>query len=240
MNLCVIPARGGSKRIPQKNIKPFFGKPMIAWSIETALQSGLFAKVVVSTDCEQIAAIAREFGAEVPFIRPKELADDFTGTTPVVRHAIETLQAQGENFENVCCIYATAPFTQPTDLQQAAAILAEQEANFVFSVGEFAYPIQRALKILPNQRVAMFAPEFASARSQDLEPAFHDAGQFYFGRNQAWLNGKGVFGNDAVPYILPAERVQDIDTPADWRRAEVLFEVLRKLERQNEQGSEIK
>ena len=227
MRLAVIPARGGSKRIPRKNIKPFCGKPMIAWPIEAALQSGCFDAVVVSTDDAEIAEVARANGAMVPFMRPAELSDDHTGTIPVIRHAIEWHQGQGRTSGQVCCIYATAPFVRAEDIQRGLQVLDETGADYAFSVTSYAFPIQRAIRITPQGRVEMFHPEYFNTRSQDVEEAFHDAGQFYWGQASAWLAGKPIFSPDAAPVILPRHRVQDIDTPEDWIRAEWMFKALQ-------------
>lgn len=222
MNIAVIPARGGSKRIPQKNIRPFCGKPMIARSITAALQSGCFSRVVVSTDSEAIAQVALAFGAEVPFMRPVDLADDYTGTVPVIRHAAEALNLPPE--AALCCIYATAPFLQPDDLQRGLTLLESRpETDYAFSVTAYPFPIQRAIRITPDNRTEMFTPEAFNTRSQDLEPAYHDAGQFYWGRVAAWCAEKPIFSARSMPVILPRERVQDIDTPDDWRIAELMF-----------------
>lgn len=222
MRLAVIPARGGSKRIPRKNIKPFGGKPMIVWSIETAMQSGCFDRIIVSTDDTEIADVARSHGAEVPFMRPPELSDDHTGTIPVIAHAIQWQNENGPLATEVCCIYATAPFVQAEDLQRGLTILFSSGADYAFSVTKYAFPIQRAFRITPNQRVDMFQSDHFNKRSQDLEEAWHDAGQFYWGKAQAWLAQKPVFSNDASPIQLPRHLVQDIDTPDDWIRAEWL------------------
>ncbi|WNK20116.1 pseudaminic acid cytidylyltransferase [Halomonas piscis] len=222
--IAVIPARGGSKRIPRKNIREFAGKPMIAWSIEAALASGCFERVIVSTDDDDIAAVAEAHGAEVPFRRPIALSDDHTGTIPVIAHAIDWLREQGEAPEEVCCVYATAPFVQAEDLQAGFRALQESnDVDYAFSVTSYAFPIQRALRLTPEGRVAMFQHEHFSTRSQDLEEAWHDAGQFYWGRARAWLAGTPIFTDRAVPVLLPRHRVQDIDTPEDWQRAEWLF-----------------
>jgi N-acylneuraminate cytidylyltransferase len=221
MNLAVIPARGGSKRIPRKNLRSFCGKPMIAWSIEAALASGCFDRVVVSTDDEEIAKVAREYGAEVPFVRPAELSDDHTGTTPVVAHAARECGAAAE--DHICCLYATAPFLRPTDIQRGLEVLKESGAEFAFSVTSFAFPIQRAIRVTSENRVEMFAPSVFEVRSQDLEEAWHDAGQFYWGYARAWQAGTQLFSSDSAPVPLPRYRVQDIDTEEDWIRAEWLF-----------------
>lgn len=225
MRLAVIPARGGSKRIPRKNIKLFCGKPMIAWSIEAARLSGCFERIIVSTDDAEIAKVAREYGADVPFLRPPELSDDHTGTIPVIAHAIEWLEEWGEAPEEVCCLYATAPFVQPEDLQSGyQALQGSGDIDYAFSVTSYAFPIQRAIRLTANQRVEMFNPEYFNTRSQDLEEAYHDAGQFYWGRADAWLTGKPIFSERAVPMVLPRHRVQDIDTPEDWERAQWMFQ----------------
>lgn len=228
VNLAVIPARGGSKRIPRKNIKLFDGKPMLAWSILAAQASQCFDRIVVSTDDQDIADIAKDYGAEVPFMRPKELSDDFIGTSPVVRHAIEVLQAPNINLNMVCCIYATAPFLKGSDIKHALTLYDEFKPSFVFSVGRFAYPIQRALKMNQEQRIEMLYPEHNKTRSQDLEEAYHDAGQFYLGNANAWLSKTGMFSGKSVPYVVPNHRVQDIDTPEDWVRAEYMRRALRE------------
>ena len=228
MNIAIIPARGGSKRIPRKNIKLFFGKPMIAWSIEAAKASGCFDRIVVSTDDDEIADIAKRYGAEVPFMRPAELSNDFAGTTPVVKHAIETLLAQGGALNDVCCIYATAPFVTAEDIRQAFEKLVANNCNYVFSATSFPFPIQRALKVSERGYVEMFQPENFAKRSQDLEECFHDAGQFYWGTVKAWVDESLIFGHNSMAHILPRYRVQDIDTPEDWLRAEMLFKALEK------------
>jgi pseudaminic acid cytidylyltransferase len=227
MRLAVIPARGGSKRIPRKNIKNFCGKPIIAWSIEAALDSRCFDTVIVSTDDTEIAEVAKNWGADVPFMRPDCLSDDNTGTTPVVRHAIQWIQQQGHSPVQVCCIYATAPFVSAEDLRRGQVALVESASDYAFSVTSYAFPIQRAVRITPANRVEMFNPEHFNTRSQDLEEAFHDAGQFYWGTADAWLHERRIFGANSVPVMLPRHRVQDIDTPEDWARAEWLFKAMR-------------
>ena len=227
MKLAIIPARGGSKRIPRKNIKPFCGKPMIAWSIEAALESGCFDRIIVSTDDDEIAEVARQYGAEVPFLRPLELSDDHTGTIPVIRHAIETINSQGRAVGQACCLYATAPFIQAEDLRRGLEILQGSGGDYAFSVTSYAFPIQRAIRLTPEGRVEMFNPEHFNTRSQDLEEAYHDAGQFYWGLADAWLQGKMIFSPASLPVMLPRHRVQDIDTPEDWVRAEWLFKAIQ-------------
>ncbi len=230
MKIAIVPARGGSKRIPRKNIKPFCGKPMISWSIEAARLSGCFDRIIVSTDDVEIAEVARAAGAEVPFMRPLELSDDHTGTTPVIAHAIEWMNAHAGEVDVACCIYATAPFVQAEDLQCGFDVLQQSGADYAFSVTSYAFPIQRAIRITTAQRVEMFSPEYFNTRSQDLEEAFHDAGQFYWGRSDAWLAGRSLFSNAAAPVLLPRHRVQDIDTPEDWRRAELMFNTINHAE----------
>lgn len=223
MRLAVIPARGGSKRIPRKNIKPFCGKPMLAWSVEAAMESGCFDHVIVSTDDAEIADLARQCGAQVPFMRPPELSDDHTGTTAVIAHAINWFAAQGQMPREVCCIYATAPFVAAADLRRGLTVLTDTGADYAFTVTSYAFPIQRAIQITAAGRIGMFNPEHFNTRSQDLEEAFHDAGQFYWGQAHAWLENKMIFSGGSAPIQLPRHRVQDIDTPEDWLRAEWLF-----------------
>ena len=225
--IAIIPARGGSKRIPKKNIKLFHGKPLIAYSIEVAIKSKLFSKVIVSTDDEEIAKIARSYGADVPFIRPKELSDDFTGTGAVVNHAIEFLKAQGEKIDFVCTIYATAPFLQEKYLIEGFEKLKSSNAKIAFSCTSMPFPIQRTFKITDNERCEMFWPENFMTRSQDLEEAYQDAGQFYW-TNLNIDSNEIIFGKDSIPIILPRHLVQDIDTLEDWTRAEFMYEALKK------------
>jgi pseudaminic acid cytidylyltransferase len=225
--ICIIPARGGSKRIPHKNIKDFFGKPLIAYSIETALESKLFSRVIVSTDDEEIAKVAKAYGAEVPFIRPKELSDDFTGTGAVVNHAIEFLKNSGEEFRYVCTLYATAPLLQVEYLKEGFEQLRKSNAAMAFSATSMPFPIQRTFKLTPQGRCEMFTPQFFQSRSQDLEEAYQDAGQFYFRDLQTPLTDI-TFGKDSIPIILPRYFVQDIDTLEDWKMAELMYEVVQK------------
>lgn len=227
MKLAIIPARGGSKRIPRKNIKLFCGKPMIAWSIEAALQSSCFDQVIVSTDDEEIAEVARHYGATVPFMRPLHLSDDHTGTIPVIQHAIEWMNSQGHAVEQACCIYATAPFVSTEDIRRGLETLEQSAGDYAFSVTSYAFPIQRAIRLNEKGRTEMFNPEHFNTRSQDLEEAFHDAGQFYWGKAEAWLSSQTIFGQGSVPVALPRHRVQDIDTPEDWVRAEWLFKAMQ-------------
>lgn len=227
MRLAVIPARGGSKRIPRKNVRFFGGMPMIAWSICAARESRCFDRIIVSTDDAEIARIVKEYGAEAPFVRPAELSDDHTGTTPVIAHAIRWQAENGSTPDSVCCIYATAPFMEASDIRRGLHILDESGADYAFSVTSYPFPIQRAIRLTPEGRVAMFQPEHFNTRSQDLEEAWHDAGQFYWGRANAWLTGMPLFASGSAPVPLPRYRVQDIDTTEDWQRAEWMFKAMK-------------
>jgi pseudaminic acid cytidylyltransferase len=232
MKIAVIPARGGSKRIPRKNIRNFCGKPMIAWSIEAAKDSGLFDHVIVSTDDAEIAQVAKEWGAEVPFVRPDELSNDHAGTTEVIAHAAQWALDKGFGVDAVCCIYATAPFVQVDDLKRGLAALESGDWAYAFTVTDFAAPIFRSFKQTAEGGIEMFYPEHFLTRSQDLPTALHDAGQFYWGRPSAWIEGKRVFDQGSIPVIIPRWRVQDIDTVEDWLRAELMFrafEAMRNL-----------
>ncbi len=226
MKIAIIPARGGSKRIPGKNIRAFAGKPIIAWPIDAAIRSGLFDRVIVSTDDADIASLSREYGAETPFMRPPELADDFTGTSAVVKHAIQWFEEQGESVSYACCIYATAPFLQVEYLRSGLEQLLDRGKSFAFSVTSYPFPIQRAVRINSEGLVEAIWPENIGARSQDLEEAYHDAGQFYWGRAEAFLNDIPIFSQESLPILLPRHLVQDIDTPEDWKRAELMFSAL--------------
>ena len=226
MKLAVIPARGGSKRIPRKNIKPFCGKPMIAWSIEVAKASGLFERVVVSTDDSEIADVALQWGADVPFMRPEELANDYVGATAVVAHATEWARTTGLDVEAVCCLMATAPFVQQSDLELGWSTFSGGDWDYVFSASDFAAPIFRAFHETKEGGVEMFFPEHFNTRSQDLPLALHDAAQFYWGKPAAWLEGRRVFASSSTAILIPRWRVQDIDTPEDWERAELLARLI--------------
>ena len=230
MNICVIPARGGSKRIPGKNIKDFCGKPIIAWSIEVAKASGLFDHVLVSTDDAEIARVARAWGAEVPFVRPAEIANDYAGTTEVIAHASQWALDQGWSISAVCCIYATAPFIKVNDLKKGLESLQSGDWSYAFSASDFASPIFRAFKQRPDGSIEMFFPDYFTTRSQDLPEALHDAGQFYWGKPSAWIEGQRIFDRHTMPVIIPRWRVQDIDTQDDWLRAEVIHNLLEQIE----------
>ena len=226
MIVAVIPARGGSKRIPRKNIRPFAGKPIIAYSIAAARQCRLFDRIIVSTDDEEIAGVARDFGAEAPFRRPPELSDDHTGTVPVTAHALTWLADRGQDAEFSCCIYATAPFIQADDLRRGYDALVSTDKSFAFAATTYDFPIQRAIRVLAGGGVEPFFPQWIDARSQDLDVAHHDAGQFYWGRVEAFCSGRAMFAADLIPILLPRHRIQDIDTPEDWTRAELMHAAL--------------
>ena len=230
MNIAIIPARGGSKRIPRKNIRSFCGRPMISWPIETAFASGLFGRVIVSTDDLEIAETARAWGAEVPFMRPDALADDFAGTIPVIAHATQWAREQGWSADSVCCIYPTAPMIAPEDLAEGFRLLGDAARDFVFSATDYASPIFRAFVQTGDGGVEMVFPQHFHSRSQDLPRALHDAAQFYWGREEAWLKAETLFGPRSAALLIPRWRVQDIDTPEDWDRAEALFRSLRRTE----------
>ena len=223
MNLvAIIPARGGSKRISKKNIRPFAGKPIIAYSIRAAQEAELFDRIVVSTDSDEIAEIARSFGAEVPFMRPVEVAGDFTGDVDVLIHALRWFEKNGTLPEYFCYIYATAPFIRAEYIRKGFNLLREKQATTAFSVTTFPYPIFRSLKIGENGRLHMIWQEYEDVRSNDLPEAYHYAGQFYWGNTKTFLEEKTFFSSDAVPIILPRYLVQDIDTLEDWETAEMM------------------
>jgi pseudaminic acid cytidylyltransferase len=225
MNIAIIPARGGSKRIPRKNIKEFCNKPMIAYAIAAAKESNLFEHIIVSTDDEEIAQIAIAWGAETPFVRPAELANDYAATVPVIAHAIEDCRNLGWKFDMACCIYPAVPFIQVDDLRGALTRMNKSEADYCFPVTEYPTVIQRALKLLSNGKMKPFYPEFETTRTQDLEPAYYDAGQFYWGKVGAWLTNSKIH-NNGLGYTIPNWRVVDIDTPEDWSRAEILAPII--------------
>ena len=226
--IAVIPARGGSKRIPRKNIKPFCGKPMIAYSIEAAIRAGIFDEIIVSTDDEEIAGIAKNAGASVPFMRPKELSDDYTATGAVVEHAIKFLQARGDRIKFVCTIYATAPLIDEFYIKLGLEKLRASNAKNAFSCTSMPFPIWRTFKIAKDGRCEMFWRENFAKRSQDLEEAYQDAGQFYWTNLDASSSDEIFFGRDSIAIVLPRHLVQDIDTPQDWIRAEFLYKAVQK------------
>lgn len=225
-NIAIIPARGGSKRIPRKNIKPFMGKPIIAYSIEAALQSGLFDEVMVSTDDEEIAGIARQYGATVPFMRSAETSNDYAGTADVILEVLQMYKDQGMEFDTVCCIYSTAPFVTDGRLIEAYSKLTD-EIDSVFTCVAYSYPVQRSLHIIDG-KIRMLYPEYINSRSQDLEPVYHDAGQFYVARTMSFIQEKTFWGKNTVGLVLSELEVQDLDTLTDWRLAEMKYELLHE------------
>jgi pseudaminic acid cytidylyltransferase len=230
VRIAIIPARGGSRRIPRKNIRPFCGKPMIAWTIDAARQSRLFDRVLVSTDDAEIGAVAEQWGGEFPFVRPNELSGDHTGTGEVMAHATRWALAAGWPLDAVCCMYAT-PFIQADDLRRGLDVLASGDWSFAVAATEFAAPIFRSFKRREDGGIEMFFPEHFSTRSQDLPRALHDAAQFYWGRPAAWIEGRRIFDRQSAAVMIPRWRVQDIDEPDDWIRAELMFKQLRGSDR---------
>lgn len=228
MTICVIPARGGSKRVPRKNIKNFFGKPMIQWSIEAAKKSNIFNKIIVSTDDNEIAKVSKDLGATVPFMRPKELSDDYTSTIDVIAHACDWVKKNDLDTGTVCCLYATSPFILPSDLIEANKIMNEKELQYIFSVSEYPSSIFRSFKLTNKSRVDMLFPNHFFTRSQDLPDTFHDAGMFYMGKTDAWLQGLKMFDKHSYGYKIPRWRVQDIDTIDDWLHAEKMAKFILK------------
>lgn len=228
MTIAIIPARGGSKRIPRKNIRDFCGQPMISYAIAAARAAGCFEHIIVSTDDAEIAAVARDHGAATPFLRDARLADDHTGTSAVIVDAIQQLDRLGVSADSYCCIYATVPLIRACDLLAAYQRLNDGAADFAFSAAAFGFPIQRALQLAANGCATPFWPENMAKRSQDLTPAYQDAGQFYWGRRQAWLEGRGVFDGNGLAHLLPRYRVVDIDTEEDWQLAELLYQALQQ------------
>jgi pseudaminic acid cytidylyltransferase len=229
MNVAIIPARGGSKRIPRKNVREFCGKPLIVYSIQAAKNSGLFDHVIVSTDDDQIRDIANQYGAETPFVRPPELANDHATTVPVINHAVSWVQQHLGKVDHACCIYATAPFIQAKSLRESYEMLISKKVGgYVFSATTMPFPIQRSFKVKSDGFVEMFEPHNYNTRSQDLEEAYQDAGQFYWGSAETYNSEKIFFSTDSMAYELPRHMVQDIDTQEDWCRAELMYEALKK------------
>ena len=226
MRMCVIPARGGSKRIPRKNIKEFLGKPIIAYSIEAALESNCFEEVLVSTDDEEIAELSIKYGAHVPFIRPQKLSDDLSNTLSVVKHAIEQ-RDRNDNIKNVCCLYATAPFIDAKTITQSYEKFINSNASFCLGITNFSFPIQRAVKISNNNRIEMVNKDNTNKNSQDFEETYHDAGQFCWGKAAAFRKEQSIYSGSTLPYVLKNNLVQDIDTIEDWLRAEAMYRILK-------------
>lgn len=225
-NIAIIPARGGSKRIPRKNIKLFMGKPIIAYSIEAALQSGLFEEVMVSTDDEEIAEIARQYGAKVPFLRSAETSNDYASTADVLFEVLNKYKEQGQEFDTICCIYATAPFVTSDRLVEAYSKL-DDTIDSVFTCVAYSYPVQRSLHIVDG-KISMVHPEYLSARSQDLDPIYHDAGQFYVAKTASFVREKTFWGTNTAGLVLSELEVQDLDTQTDWELAEMKYGLLHK------------
>jgi pseudaminic acid cytidylyltransferase len=229
MRVAIIPGRGGSKRIPRKNVREFCGQPLIAYSVLAAKNSDLFDHIIVSTDDEQIREIANHYGAETPFVRPPELANDHATTVPVINHAVSWVQLHIGNVDHACCIYATAPFIQAEALRESYEMLISRKVGgYVFSATTMPFPVQRTFKVKPDGFVEMFEPHNYNTRSQDLEEAYQDAGQFYWGSAETYNSEKIFFSTDSMAYVLPRHMVQDIDTLEDWRRAELMYEALKK------------
>ena len=224
MKIAIIPARGGSKRIPRKNIKVFKGKPMIAWAINIAKRSGLFDHVIVSSDDEEILEISRNYGAKTPFIRPKNISDDLTPTVPVIAHAIESCINSGWSIDYACCIYPCSPLLLAADLVEAYNLLKSSGKNFVYPVVEYPHSIFRSMRQSKEGKMEFIYPEYELTRTQDLEETFHDSGQFYWGKAEAWRELKKMH-SDGVGMKIPAYRVVDIDTEDDWKRAELYFKL---------------
>ncbi len=225
-NLCIIPARGGSKRIPRKNIKPFMGKPIMAYSIEAAKASGLFDEVMVSTDDEEFAEVARQYGANVPFLRSEATSNDFAGTEDVILEVLNEYQKRGFEYDNVCCLYSTAPFVTAERLKEGFALLGEK-ADASFTIVQYSYPVQRSLKKTEEGYVKMNFPQYYDARTQDLEPIYHDAGQFYFLKTQTFRDEFTLWCKRTAPLILSELEVQDLDTLTDWQLAEMKYKLVR-------------
>lgn len=221
-NLCIIPARGGSKRIPRKNVKPFLGKPMLAYSIEAALKSGLFEEVMVSTDDEEIANVARQYGAKVPFMRSAETASDFATTADVLKEVINNYTKHGKEFDNFCCFYATAPLARSEDVVAAFERLQQSGFTCVYPVVQFSYPIWRCLDLAEDGTMKRHWPEYEFSRSQDLPKEYHDTGTFYWYKTKEWLVGDIKVGGIEVSETT----IQDIDTETDWKLAEMKYKLL--------------
>lgn len=228
MKICIIPARGGSKRIVGKNLKRFMGRPILAYAINAAKNSGLFDRIIVSTDSEEIAYVAKEYGADIPFMRPENISDDHASTLDVIKHAITWFnENEKKTLEAVCCLYATAPFIRDSDLTQGLALLKENnDTQYTFAATRFSFPIERSIRVSSQGNVEMFWPEHFSTRSQDLDIAYHDAGMFYWGKPEAFLSLLPIFAPHSKVVQIPHFRVQDIDEPDDWIRAEMLYQIL--------------
>ncbi|MCQ2081152.1 MAG: pseudaminic acid cytidylyltransferase [Lachnospiraceae bacterium] len=221
--LAIITARGGSKRIPRKNILPFLGQPILAYSIKAALESGMFDEVMVSTEDDEIATIAKEYGASIPFMRSKETSNDFAGTADVLLEVLSEYKKIGMEFDTMCCIYPTAPFVTKEKLKEAINMLEDSDAETLIPVVRFSYPPQRAL-VCEDNRLKFKYPEFINSRSQDLEPHFHDAGQFYLVKVDKFIKNKELMVGNIIPYEQSELEVQDIDNMSDWKIAEIKYQ----------------
>jgi len=227
-NIAIIPARGGSKRIPKKNIKDFLGKPIIAYSIEMAISCKLFNKVIVSTDDEEIKDVAIKYGAKVPFIRPKQISDDFTGTHEVIGHAVKWLEDNDKKMDYVCCIYSTAPLIEKDDLKKGFELIKTGKWDSIIAATNFSYPIFRSFENLPEGGLKMIFPEHYNSRSQDLPEIYHDAGLFYWAKPEIWKNKPERYSEKNSIVKIPNYRIQDIDTLDDWKRAEIIYKIKNK------------
>jgi N-acylneuraminate cytidylyltransferase len=225
--VAIITARGGSKRIPRKNIKPFVGKPIIAYSIEAACQAGIFDEVMVSTDDEEIAAVARQYGASVPFMRSEKTSDDYATTADVINEVVSAYRQKGEEFTYACCIYPTAPFVTAEKLQKSFRLLTESGADSVLPITRFSFPIWRSFK-KEGDKVSYNWPEHSLKRSQDLPPAFHDCGQFYFLHLPVFIASPKLVTDNTIGFEVPESEVQDIDNEEDWKIAEIKFGFLQQ------------
>lgn len=226
--LAIITARGGSKRIPRKNIKEFCGKPIMAYSIEAAKQADVFDEIMVSTDDEEIAEVGRKFGAVVPFFRSPKTSDDFATTADVLTEVLTEYEKMGKKFTHICCIYPTAPFVTARNLKQAMELLVEKQADSVMPVVKFSFPPQRSVVVGENGNLVPKWEEYMNCRSQDLEPFYHDCGQFYCLNVARFLEEKKMIMSNTRPLFMDEMQVQDIDTEEDWRIAEMKYRILNE------------
>lgn len=228
-NIAIIPARGGSKRIPKKNIKEFCGRPIIAYSIDAAVSSGVFDEIMVSTDSEDIKAVAEQYGASVPFLRSEAASNDFATTADVLLEVVEEYKRRGMEFGTITCIYPTAPFVTGRKIRDAMARLNDEDGDSILTIVRYSYPPQRALVIKAGKATFQY-PQYERTRSQDLDPIYHDCGQFYIIRTGAFLRERTLITKNTIPYLLPEEEVQDIDTISDWKTAEEKYKILHRGE----------